>query len=53
MDVKSHKNGEPKVTPMGNIPGDTDGNFVSEDGKSTRGFVGDTVGKYKSDTDGK
>jgi len=37
----------------GNFPGDTDGNFLLEGGKSTRPVSGDRVGKNKSDTDGK
>ena len=37
---------------MGNVPGDTDGKYFLEDTKSTRRFLGDAVGKCKSDMDG-
>ncbi|MCX6666379.1 MAG: hypothetical protein NT038_10065 [Euryarchaeota archaeon] len=33
----------------GNFPGDTVGNFVSEDTDSTRALSGDKLGKWKSD----
>lgn len=37
----------------GNFPGDTDRKYLLEKGKSTRQVLGDTVGKWKSHTDGK
>ena len=48
-EIKSDTDRKPKVTPMGNIPGDTVGKYFLKDRKSTRSVLGDILGKSKSD----